>query len=67
VAGAKVKGFVKLGFGDTEEHDTITDARGQFSFIGLHGQDWESGYRRKNTSMVLKLHFNGGYLRARSK
>jgi len=38
VAGAKVKGFVKLGFGDTEEHDTITDAQGQFSFIGLHGQ-----------------------------
>jgi len=38
VAGVKVDGEVGLNYGDSEEHDTTTDANGLFHFLGLHGQ-----------------------------
>jgi hypothetical protein len=38
VTGAKARGFVDFGISGSEEHDTVTDAQGQFHFLGLYGK-----------------------------
>jgi hypothetical protein len=64
VVGAKVQGYVDLGFGDSEKHDTETDAKGQFHFLGLHGKGLGIGLQKKGYEYGYKIPYQrpGDYL-----
>jgi hypothetical protein len=64
VAGVKVQGLVKVGIGDSEEHDTETDAQGLFHFLGLHGQGLGIRLQKQGYEYGYKIPYQrpGNYL-----
>lgn len=57
VVSAKVRGIVKLGFGDTEERDTMTDSDGLFHFLDLHGQGLAIRLQKQGYQASSKIPF----------
>lgn len=64
VVAAKVQGYLNLGFGDSEEHDTETDAQGQFHILGLHGKGLGIGLQKEGYEYGYKIPYQrpGDYL-----
>jgi hypothetical protein len=64
IGGVKVRGRVELGIGDYEDHNTETDASGQFHFLGLHGQGLMMDFQKQgyNFGRGLLSERPGNYL-----